>query len=107
MVLARVIAEASRRGQSGFRAISEEIQKLSGGGGGKGGCTYWLQFLGFELEVFSKLCGCPPNLVLRKTGLLLLIKHKGSGCKLGHPRVTGSRSLIQHAAECSFKVWTS
>lgn len=31
-VLVRVIAEASGRGQSGFRAISEEIQKLGGVG---------------------------------------------------------------------------
>lgn len=77
-VLGRVRAEASGRGYSGFRAISEEIQKLSRGRGGKGACTDWLQFLGFELGVISKLHGCPPDLVLRKTVLLLLIKHKGS-----------------------------
>lgn len=63
MVLARVIAEASGRGQSGFRATSEEIQKL----GGWGRVQILATVLGFELGVISKLCGCPPGLVLRKT----------------------------------------
>lgn len=80
---ARCWVESELRHLEGGTAFSEQSQRKFRSSAGAGeekerACTDWLQFLGFELGVVSKLRGCPPGLVLRKTVLLLLIKHNGS-----------------------------